>query len=120
MLTTSEAAHRLGVSKTTVHRYIGAGLFPVDRDGPAVLIAADELDAFRERERNVMAQTYGTDTVARMLHCARRSVQRMVATGELDAVPWIGRALRVTRVSVVRYRNRTQAPTQRGAVVRHG
>lgn len=105
--TKSDVARQLGVSVLTAHRYITAGMIK-SRKAPGrngiVTVEADELEAYRRRLDDLRALTYDTATAARVLDCHPRTVQRLVRAGALEAVPTPGRAHRITRVSVVKYR----------------
>lgn len=122
--TKSDVARLLGVSLLTVSRYIRAGLLVASkapgRNG-IVTIEPDDLDAFRRAQRDMRAQTYDTESVARTLLCHPRTVQRLVSSGVLKTVTTPGRAHRITRVSVNNYRDiltaRTRADRARAAGV---
>lgn len=102
-----EVAQELGVSLLTVHRYIRAGRLVADkapgRTG-AVRITPAALANFQSRQRSLDASTVNTRTAAAMLGVAPRTVQRLVATGQLATVRSPGRALRIRRTSVTAYR----------------
>lgn len=106
-LTMADVARELGVSLLTVQRHIRAGRLSADkapgRNG-AVRISPAALARFRAQERALHATTVSTRTAATMLGVTTRTVQRLVASGQLATVEAPGSALRVTRASVTAHR----------------
>lgn len=104
--TMQEAAAALGCAPITVSRHVRAGRLKALRapgyNGVVAVREASVRKLLADRAR-AQAESFDTATVADMLGCSRRHVQRLVQLGVLDRYPYTGRPLRVVPASVTRY-----------------
>jgi len=102
----AETAKLLDVSLLTVTRYIKRGKLVADKaPGRAGAVSVHEasVHAILRQRVELGTETLDARAVARLLRCRERTVQRLVRSNVLTAVPGPGRALCVTRESVAAY-----------------
>jgi excisionase family DNA binding protein len=101
--TMAQVAARIGCSELTVYRHIQRGWLKADKEPGrfgAVRVRAEWLDEYLAEQVVIGTRTLSAAEAARLLHVHVRTVERLVATGELRAHPAAGRALRICRDSV--------------------
>lgn len=104
--TMPEIAARWHCSLLTVERAIAAGRLAAvksaGRNG-SVRVTKSALAACERARLMLATQTMSTAEVAGLIHESPRTVQRLVAAGQLCRVPAHGSGLRITRESVALY-----------------
>lgn len=112
--TLAQAAARLGCAPLTVSRYINRGLLKADK-GPgrngAVRVRPEWIDEFLAEQEVIGTQTLSTAQAAKVLFVTERTVERLVACGELATRPAHGRGARIDRNSLLAYARARRAQT---------
>jgi len=122
-LTMPEVASRLNVSLLTVYRYIKVGRLRATKGpgrGGTVSVSERALAEFVAERDRIARNNIGTKAAADLLGVSTRTIQGLVASGDLERDVLADGPLRITRRSLVAYANRRAdlaIPAPRGATV---